>query len=123
VPSHLTIPLLRRASRSLAAWLRLEPSAGKSLLAATGFALLWANLDEDSYRSFWDTKTAIGPGWLRLDLSLAGWAADGLLAIFFFLAGMEVKREFVTAGSRVAERPRSRSSRPSAASSRRRSWC
>jgi len=41
----------------------------------------------------WDTALSIGPGWLHLDLRLADWVADGLLAIFFFVAGMEVKRE------------------------------
>ena len=47
----------------------------------------------DSYRSFWDAETALGPSWLHLDLTLGDWAADGLLAVFFFIAGMEVKRE------------------------------
>jgi NhaA family Na+:H+ antiporter len=87
-------PLDARAGRFVS-WLRLEPSAGKLLLAATAVALLWANLDEGSYRSFWDIETAIGPNGLHLDLTFANWAADGLLAIFFFLAGMEVKRELV----------------------------
>jgi len=37
----------------------------------------------------------VGPGVLHLHLSLGTWAADGLLAIFFFVAGLELKREFV----------------------------
>jgi Na+:H+ antiporter, NhaA family len=87
---------LRSRSGRFAEWLRQEPSAGKLLLAATALALVWANIDAGSYRSFWDTGTALGPSWLHLDLSLGEWAADGLLAVFFFLAGIEVKREFVT---------------------------
>ena len=79
----------------LADFLREETTGGKVLLLATAVALLWANLAEESYRSFWETQAAIGPGWLHLDLSLGDWAADGLLAIFFFIAGMEVKRELV----------------------------
>ena len=55
--------------------------------------MLWANVAGDSYHSVWDTQTSVGPGWLHLDLTLGDWAADGLLAIFFFVAGMEVKRE------------------------------
>ncbi|MDQ3933104.1 MAG: Na+/H+ antiporter NhaA [Actinomycetota bacterium] len=74
-------------------FLRQETTGGKLLLAATAIALLWANVAEDSYVSFWTTETKLGPGWLHLDLKLADWAADGLLAIFFFVAGLELKRE------------------------------
>ena len=97
------LPPLRRRVRprafegveGLAEFLRQETSGGKLLLAATAIALLWANVAGDAYRSVWEARVAIGPEWLHLDLSLGDWAADGLLAIFFFLAGMEVKREFV----------------------------
>ena len=54
---------------------------------------MWANVAGDSYHSVWETQTSLGPGWLHLDLTLGDWAADGLLAIFFFIAGMELKRE------------------------------
>jgi NhaA family Na+:H+ antiporter len=78
----------------VADFLRQETTGGKLLLAATALALLWANVAGDAYRSFWDTGAAIGPGWLHLDdLTLGDWAADGLLAIFFFVAGLELKRE------------------------------
>jgi Na+/H+ antiporter NhaA len=43
----------------------------------------------------------VGPAVLHLDLTLAQWAADGLLAIFFFVAGLELKREFVAGDLRV----------------------
>ena len=74
-------------------FLREETTTGKLLLVATAVALLWANLAGDSYAAVWETRVAIGPEWLELDLDLHGWAADGLLAIFFFIAGIEVKRE------------------------------
>ena len=80
---------------ALADFLREETTGGRLLLLATAAALLWANLAEDSYRSVWDAHLNLGPEALHLDLSLADWAADGLLAIFFFVAGMEVKRELV----------------------------
>jgi NhaA family Na+:H+ antiporter len=51
-------------------------------------ALLLANVTGDSYRAVWDAETALGPGWLHLDLTLGDWAADGLLALFFFIAGI-----------------------------------
>ena len=80
-------------AEAFAEFLRQETVGGKLLLAATALALLWANVAGDSYHSVWETQTSLGPGWLHLDLTLGDWAADGLLAIFFFIAGMEVKRE------------------------------
>ena len=85
----------RAAERAgdLADFLREETNGGKLLLGATAVALLWANIAGGSYETVWDAHAAIGPEWLELDLSLADWAADGLLAVFFFVAGIEVKRE------------------------------
>ncbi|WP_024874494.1 Na+/H+ antiporter NhaA [Saccharomonospora piscinae] len=83
----------REASR-IADILRKETIGGALLLAGAVIALVWANSPWSSayedFRSF-----TIGPAALHLDLSIATWAADGLLAIFFFVAGLELKREFV----------------------------
>ena len=46
----------------------------------------------------------VGPAALHLDLTLGTWAADGLLAIFFFVAGLELKREFVAGDLREPRR-------------------
>ncbi|GAA2944455.1 MULTISPECIES: Na+/H+ antiporter NhaA [Streptomyces] len=75
--------------------LRTETVGGVLLLAAAVTALLWANIPAlgDSYGSV--AHFHLGPASLGLDLSLAHWAADGLLAIFFFVAGIELKRELV----------------------------
>jgi NhaA family Na+:H+ antiporter len=78
---------------ALAEFLREETNGGKLLLAATAVALLWANLAHGSYLAVWETRPAAGATGLHLDLTLGDWAADGLLALFFFVAGMEVKRE------------------------------
>ncbi len=83
------------AAGDLADFLREETNGGKLLLAGTALALVWANLSESSYTAVWDAHAGLGPQWLKLDLSLADWAADGLLAIFFFVAGLELKRELV----------------------------
>ncbi len=78
----------------VAAVLRQETVGGVLLLAAAVAALVWANSPlSDGYtrvRAF-----TLGPHALHLDLPLSAWAADGLLAIFFFVAGLELKREFV----------------------------
>lgn len=74
--------------------LRGETTGGLLLLAGTVVALVWANSPaRDSYAAL--RGVVVGPSALHLDLSLASWAADGLLAIFFFVVGLELKREIV----------------------------
>ncbi|MDF1489086.1 Na+/H+ antiporter NhaA [Tessaracoccus caeni] len=74
-----------------------ETASGALLLAAAAIALIWANSPwHEAYTAL--SETTVGPHALHLDLSLAAWASDGLLALFFFVVGMELKHEFV-AGS------------------------
>ncbi|MFF4155008.1 Na+/H+ antiporter NhaA [Streptomyces sp. NPDC001651] len=75
--------------------LRTETVGGVLLLVAAIAALLWANIPalQDSYESVGHYH--FGPEALGLNLSVEHWAADGLLAIFFFVAGIELKRELV----------------------------
>lgn len=75
--------------------LRTETVGGVLLLLAAVAALLWANIPalSDSYRTA--GQYHLGPAALGLDLSVQHWAADGLLAVFFFVAGVELKRELV----------------------------
>jgi NhaA family Na+:H+ antiporter len=81
------------ASR-IAEVLRKETVGGVLLMIGAAIALVWANTPwADVYEDLRDT--VVGPSALHLDLSLGTWAADGLLAIFFFVAGLELKREFV----------------------------
>ena len=81
-------------STRLAALLRQETIGGALLIGAAVIALVWANSPwRDAYTAL--GSLTVGPSALHLDLSLATWAADGLLAIFFFVAGLELKREFV----------------------------
>ncbi len=83
--------------------LHKETVGGALLLAGTIIALVWANTPwAGSYQALRDTR--IGPAALHLDLTLATWAADGLLAIFFFVAGLELKREFVAGDLRDPRR-------------------
>ena len=78
----------------LATYLRTETVGGMALLATTVVALVLANSPAaglyESVREF-----RIGPSALHLDLSVGDWAKDGLLAVFFFVAGLELKRELV----------------------------
>jgi len=78
----------------LARYLRTETVGGIILLAATAVALIWANSPwRDTYTAVRDTR--IGIPALHLDLTVAQWATDGLLAVFFFVVGLELKRELV----------------------------
>ena len=92
-----------RETSRIAAVLRKETVGGVLLLAGTVIALVWANSPwSDAYASLRDAR--IGPSSLHLDLPLGTWAADGLLAIFFFVAGLELKREFVSGDLRDPRR-------------------
>lgn len=78
----------------LARYLRTETFGGALLLIAAAAALIWVNSPWGaSYTTMVDTKLAIPA--LHLDLTLADWTKDGLLAVFFFVAGLELKRELV----------------------------
>jgi NhaA family Na+:H+ antiporter len=83
--------------------LRKETVGGILLLVATVAALVWANSPAaDSYFAIRDFQ--IGIEALHLNLSIGHWASDGLLAIFFFLTGLELKREFVAGDLRSPAR-------------------
>jgi len=90
-------------ARRIADVLRKETIGGALLLAGTLVALVWAN---SPWSGRYDAMIGftVGPSALHLDLSLATWAADGLLAIFFFVAGLELKREFVAGDLRDPRR-------------------
>lgn len=75
-------------------YLRTETAGGLFLLAAAALALICANTGlYDAYLNMRDFT--VGPSALNLDLSLGTWAQDALLAVFFFIAGIELKREMV----------------------------
>jgi Na+:H+ antiporter, NhaA family len=83
--------------------LRQETVGGTLLVVGALMALVWANSPAgDSYAALRDYT--IGPDSLHLHLSLGTWAADGLLAIFFFVVGVELKREFVAGDLRDPRR-------------------
>ncbi|WDF33413.1 Na+/H+ antiporter NhaA [Arthrobacter agilis] len=92
-PEHLRITSI----------LRKETVGGGLLLLATVIALILANTAAaDTYFAIRDFSFGYEP-W-HLELSVGAWAADGLLAIFFFLAGLELKREFVAGDLRKFDR-------------------
>jgi NhaA family Na+:H+ antiporter len=93
-PRALFAPGSFLESSRIAGILRAETTGGLLLLMGAVAAVVWANSPwSTSYVDLRDLT--VGPSSVHLDLSLATWAGDGLLAIFFFVAGLELKREFV----------------------------
>jgi NhaA family Na+:H+ antiporter len=93
----------RSATARTAELLRRETVGGALLIGAAALALVWANTPwRASYAAL--GAFTVGPAALHLNLSLATWSADGLLAIFFFVAGLELKREFVAGDLRTPAR-------------------
>ncbi len=85
-----------RILRPLARFLHIEATSGIVLVLCTAIALIAANSPfAESYLAFWDTKITIGFGDFEFHHSLHHVVNDGLMAIFFFVIGLEVKREIV----------------------------
>ena len=77
-------------------FVNLQSSTGILLLATTIIALIWANSAfSESYNSFWQYEIGIITDSFELKKPLLLWVNDGLMAIFFFLIGLEIKREFL----------------------------
>ncbi|SDC61899.1 Na+:H+ antiporter, NhaA family [Rhodococcus tukisamuensis] len=86
--------MITQVRSELSRYLRTETVGGSILLIAAAVAVLWANSAwSDAYFSLRDFQ--VGPSALHLNLSLGTWAQDALLAVFFFVAGLELKRELV----------------------------
>ncbi len=73
-----------------------QSSGGVLLIAATAVALVWANSPwGESYAALWHTKLTVGLGEFSLSKDLTHWINDGLMAVFFLVVGLEIKREIL----------------------------
>jgi Na+/H+ antiporter NhaA len=75
-------------------FLRTETGGAAVLLGATLAALAWVNVDAASYRSVWETALSVQLGDWGIDLDLREWINSGLMTFFFFVIGLEARREF-----------------------------
>lgn len=82
--------------RPLQAFVQLEASSGILLLASALAALLWANLHPESYRAVFELPLYLGAGSAPSSFALRDLVNDGLMSVFFFVVGMEIKRELVS---------------------------
>ncbi len=86
----------RSLPTAVARFIATETASGILLVAAGVIALVWANSPwGDTYRSFWDTAVRVAVGSLRLDLDMRHLVNEGLMALFFFVVGLEIKRELL----------------------------
>src|SRR6478735_3278880 len=89
-------PLARLVARPVREFLRVEAAGSILLLLAAAAALIWANSPwASSYDALWHTHLTLDVGPLHLDESLQHWVNDALMAIFFFVVGLEIKYELV----------------------------
>ena len=89
-------PIPRLIARPIRTFLDTESAGGIVLLGAAGIALIWANSPwSGSYESFWHTEISLTIGTFEVSEDLLHWVNDGLMTIFFFVVGLEIKRELV----------------------------
>ena len=88
---------IRSLARPLEYFLRIEAANGVVLVVCTSVALVLANSSwATAYHDFWQTHIGLSIGDWKLDHSLAHWVNDGLMTLFFFVVGLEIKRELVS---------------------------
>jgi NhaA family Na+:H+ antiporter len=85
--------LFETVVRPVQAFFRLEAASGLVLLGCAVAALAWANLAHDSYRLVFETPVTLGLGSAGARFSVLHLVNDGLMTLFFFVVGMEIKRE------------------------------
>lgn len=88
---------VRRAAVALASpiqrILAVEAASGIVLLAVSAIALTWANLWPASYEGLWHTPIGLRVGPWAVEHSLHYWVNEGLMTVFFFVVGLEIRRE------------------------------
>ena len=86
----------RRFIRPALRFTQVEAASGIVLLVAAVIAIIWANSSfGDSYQELWETSFKIEVGSFHLEETLRGLVNDGLMAVFFLVVGLEIKRELV----------------------------
>ncbi|MEX2243317.1 MAG: Na+/H+ antiporter NhaA [Fimbriimonadaceae bacterium] len=95
-PSKVRQIVRERVIRPVARFIQSQASSGVILLACTLVALVWANSPYgDTYRDLWHIEFSMRFGGQSLSMDLHHWINDGLMAVFFLLVGLEIKREIL----------------------------
>ncbi len=94
--THLPDRPIQRLQRPLMAFMHIESAGGVVLLICTAIALIAANSPyAEAYEAFWHHEVRIAVGRFELAYPLSHWINDGLMAVFFFVIGLEIKRELI----------------------------
>ncbi|MEP6852766.1 MAG: Na+/H+ antiporter NhaA [bacterium] len=93
-PASRSTAWARRPDTPLRSFLRTESGSAAVLLGATVAALVWANVAATSYAAFWHAQLSVRVGDATLGMSARDWVNAGLMAFFFFVVGLEARREF-----------------------------
>jgi len=94
--AHLPSRPIQQLQRPFQAFMHVESASGVVLLICTAIALVAANSSfAEAYDGFWHQKLRLAVGQFELSHSLGHWVNDGLMAVFFFVIGLEIKRELV----------------------------
>ncbi len=86
----------RRTADPFDRFLKFISGGSVLLILAATFAVVWANIDHKSYETVWHTYFSVDAKIFFVKMSVLHWINDGLMAIFFFVVGLEIKREFLT---------------------------
>jgi NhaA family Na+:H+ antiporter len=101
-PAHAAV---RRLLSPIQRFLQVEAASGLLLIAATAVAMLWANSPwSQSYAAVWHTELSLTLGPWRFGRPLEFWVNDGLMTVFFFVAGLEIRREMYQGALRERRR-------------------
>ena len=88
--------VVKTLAKPIQEFLKLQSASGILLFACAAFALVWSNsMWLMRYDRFWHTTITIGIGTASISQSLVHWINDGLMAVFFFVVGLEIKRELL----------------------------
>ncbi len=86
---------IEKIAAPIGRFIHLEYTSGIVLLISVLVAIIWANISPENYHHLWDVKLSVGFADFILNKPLHIWINDGLMAIFFFVIGLELKREFM----------------------------
>ncbi len=104
VPASAALPS-RGLPKPIRKFLHTESSGGVVLLVAAAVALAWANSPfTSSYSALWETELTVDIGGLARSMDLRHFVNEALMALFFFVVGLEIKRELVTGELRTWQR-------------------
>lgn len=95
-PSPKPVNTFQKVSETFTTFFESSISGGVILILCTACAMVWANSPyAQSYFSLWEYRLSIGIGEFALSKTLHHWINDGLMAVFFFMVGLEIKRELM----------------------------